>query len=300
MSQKTKKKFGDRKDAVRVRDADPMHNFMPYLLLGRTDNEAVMNDDMDISAVTAYLEKKNESDPDFKYTLFHVILAALAKTMYHRPRMNRFMQGKRLYQKDELTFSFVVKRAFSDHADEALVIMKIDTESDVSPIEQVYGRVKKEVNAVRKEKKVDGATDIMDILSKLPRFELKLVAKILFWLEYHGWVPNDLCKVDPYHTSCFVSNLGSIKMTADYHHLIDWGTNSFFVIIGEKHWKPIFDRDGSYEMKEVLPLGFTVDERIADGFYFARSVKILRHILKHPEILDEPIQNNIPLEEQHV
>lgn len=293
MSKKIKKSFGDRRDATLVRDADPLHTFMPYLLLGRTDNEALLNDEIDLTAVNDYLEKKNATSPDFKYTIFHVVLAALAKTIYLRPAMNRFMQGHRLYQRHDISFSFVVKRAFSDHAEEALVIMKMREDSELSPIEQVHTKVKKEVQGIRNENKNGGTMDVVGILSRVPRFLLRFVARLLFWLEYHGWLPAALEKIDPYHTTCFVSNLGSIKMSASYHHLIDWGTNSFFVIIGEKQWKPVFQRDGSYEMRELLPLGFTIDERIADGFYFANSIKILRYIMAHPDVLDEPFANQI-------
>lgn len=297
MSNKEKRHPKDRKDATWVADADPMHAFMPYLLLGRTDNEALLNDDIDITATQKYLEEKNASSPDFKYTIFHVVLAALAKTIYLRPAMNRFLQGHRLYQRNDISFSFVVKRTFSDSSHEALVIMKVKPDSDLSPMEQVYSRVKKEVNYVRKEGKTDDTTNVMALLNKIPRPLLRQVSKLLFWLEYHGWVPSALEKIDPYHTTCFVSNLGSIKMSASYHHLVDWGTNSFFVIIGEKKWQPVFSKDGSYEMREVLPLGFTIDERIADGFYFANSIKILRYIFSHPEVLDEPITSPIGFKE---
>ncbi|MBR5296230.1 MAG: hypothetical protein IKU24_06530, partial [Clostridia bacterium] len=231
-----KKSFGDRKDAVLIRDSDPLHAFMPYLLLGRTDNEALLNDDLDLTETMRYIEKKNENESEFKYTIFHVVLAALAKTIYLRPAMNRFMQGHRLYQRNDISFSFVVKRAFSDKAEEALVIMKVDPESDVSPLEQVHSRVKKEVNYIRKENNMGSTVETVSFLTKIPRPLLRIVSKLLFWLEYHGWTPAFLEKIDPYHTTCFVSNLGSIKMTASYHHLVDWGTNSFFVIIGEKKY----------------------------------------------------------------
>ena len=296
MSKKVKRKFGDRKDAILIRDADPLHMFMPYLLLGRTDNEALLNDEMDLTAVNRYLEKKNAASPDFKYTIFHVVLAALAKTIYLRPAMNRFMQGHRLYQRNDISFSFVAKRAFADHAGEELVIMKFREDSDLSPIEQIHAKVQKEVQGIRKENSQGDTLKVIGLLNRIPRPFLRIVAKLLFWLEYHGWVPSALEKIDPYHTTCFVSNLGSIKMTASYHHLIDWGTNSFFVIIGEKQWKPVFSRDGNFEMKEMLPLGFTIDERIADGFYFANSIKILRKIIAHPEILDEPLEKEFDFE----
>ena len=296
MSKKIKRKFGDRKDATLIRDLDPLHAFMPYLWLGRTDNEALLNDEMDLSAVNEYLAKKNANSPDFKFTIFHVVLAALAKTVYLRPAMNRFVQGHRLYQRNDISFSFIVKRAFSDHAGEELIIMKFREDSELSPIDQIHRKVAKGVREIRQEQKEGGTVKTLGILTKIPRPFLRIVARLLFWLEYHGWLPDFLEKVDPYHSTCFISNLGSIKMTASYHHLVDWGTNSIFVIIGEKQWKPFFKQDGSYEMREMLPLGFTIDERIADGFYFANSIKIMRYILAHPEILDEPFTNKIDFE----
>ena len=293
MGKNTKRKFGDRKDATLIRDADPLHTFMPYLLLGRTDNEALLNDEMDLSAVTEYLEKKNAGSPDFKYTIFHVVLAALAKTIYLRPAMNRFMQGHRLYQRNNISFSFVVKRAFSDHAEEALVIMKVREDSDLSPIEQVYSKVKKEVQGIRKENSEGGTIKVISLLNRIPRPFLRVVAKILFWLEYHGWVPSALEKIDPYHATCFISNLGSIKMSADYHHLTNWGTNSIFAIIGEMKPMPFYGEDGSVTVKKGLTMSMTIDERIADGFYFANSIKILRKFIENPKLIDEPISKPI-------
>ena len=293
METNKKKARGDRKDAVRVRNLDPMHSLMPYLMLDRTDNEAVLNDEIDLTAVSAYLEKKNASNPEFRYTIFHVFMAALAKTIVLRPNMNRFMQGHRLYQRRDISFSFDAKRKFADEAHEAIIILKVDPEDERSPIEQVYQKVKKELTYIRKESGTDDTTKVMEILQKFPRPILRGVVKFLFWLEYHGMLPASLESVDPYHTTCFISNLGSIKMNASYHHLINWGTNSFFAIVGEKKWKPVFDKDGSYEMKELLPISFTIDERIADGFYFIQSLKILRAILQNPDVLDLPIETPI-------
>ena len=41
-NEKRKRKFGDRRDAYRVRDIDSMHVLMPYLMPNRTDNEAFL------------------------------------------------------------------------------------------------------------------------------------------------------------------------------------------------------------------------------------------------------------------
>lgn len=287
-----KRRFGDRKDAYLVRDADSMHKFMPYLLPNRCDNEACMSELIELTAVNKYVEKLNASNPTFKYTIFHVICAAIVKTIALRPKLNWFISGHRLYERKALSISFVVKKRFEDNAFEVLAILDIDRNGG-APIAQIHDQVEKIVTSVRKHDKQDGATDVMDVLTKLPRWLLRIVTGILRLLDYYGLVPSSLSKDDPYNSSVFVSNLGSIKMHASYHHLTNYGNNSLFAIIDEKHLHPFFDGDGNCEMRDALRLGLTVDERIADGIYFAKSITLLKKILSNPEVLDLPIANPV-------
>ena len=289
-----KRRFGDRRDGYRVRNLDSMHAIAPHIMPMRTDNEAVMNEVFDVTALEKYLEKKNADNPEFKYTFFHVIVAALAKTIVLRPKLNRFYVGQKLFDRKDITFSFVVKKKFEDDAYEALAIIKIDEGSDLPPIEQVYTKVKKFVYAVRKENKTDGTTQIIDkLVTKLPTPILKMAMDTLHTLDLYGLYPKSLMKDDPYFSSVFMSNLGSIKMHASYHHLANWGTNSFFAIVGEKKKRPFFKDDGSYELKDSIDMGLTIDERIADGVYFAKCVKIMHKLLENPELLELPIDTEI-------
>lgn len=293
MMAERKKRLGDRKDGYLVRDIDQVHALAPYILPNRADNEAVLTDVIDMTNVIRYIEEKNKNNPEFKYTFFHFIVAAIAKTIVLRPKMNRFYSGHRLYDRKELLFSFVVKKKFSDNGAEVLATIKIDPDSDVTPIEQVYEKVKKIVYSVRKENKQDSTTDKMDLLLKMPRPILRGAMKLLRYLEYHGWYPKFLMYDDPYYSSVFLSNLGSIKMSADYHHLANWGTNSIFGIIGEMKPMPFYNSDGTVDVKQGLKLSLTIDERIADGFYFANSIKILRKLFECPELIEMPIKSPV-------
>ena len=289
-----------RKDGTLVPETDPMHLITPHMVPNRCDNEAVLTELFDMTAVEAYLAKKNADGPEFKYTFFHVICAAIAKVLVLRPRMNRFYAGRRLYDRNDILFAFVVKKKFEDNGAEALAIIKVDKDGEVSPVEQIHGKVKDIVYSVRKENKTEGTTEKMGILTKLPRGLLRFVMSFLNWLDYHGKYPAALMKDDPYFASVFVSNLGSIKMHANYHHLVNWGTNSIFVVIGEKKLTPFFQPDGSVQMRDALELGLTIDERIADGVYFAKSIHLLRRLLSQPELLDEPIQTPVDYESELV
>ena len=36
-----------------------------------------------------------------------------------------------------------------------------------------------------------------------------------------------------------------------------------------------------------------IDERLADGYYYSKSIRLLKHLLEHPELLDRPISEEV-------
>ena len=130
-------------------------------------------------------------------------------------------------------------------------------------------------------------------LQKLPRWLMMFVMWIFRTLDFYGKMPLALTRDDPNYATLFLTNLGSIKCPAVYHHLNNYGTNSIMMSIGTIRQKEVVGADGEREIREVVDLGVTIDERIADGFYFARSLKIIQHLLSNPELLDRPLKEEI-------
>lgn len=294
--EKIKRRRGDRHDArlIRAKDLDSMHVVMPHMMPNRTDNEAVMTETVDLTAIEKYIAEKNADGREFKYTFFHVLCAVLAKTIVLRPYLNRFYQGKRLYERNEVSLSFIVKKKFVDDSPETLAIVRVP-KTETAPIDAVYEQTKKIVYKVRVENKNDGATDIIDKIKTGPRWFLKMFFGIIKWLDYHGKYPLAFEREDPYFSTAFITNLGSIKMHAEYHHLANWGTNSIFGIIGEKKPTPFYDEEGNVEMRPALNVSLTIDERIADGLYFANSLKIFRKLCENPALLDLPVETPVEI-----
>ena len=286
-----KKRWGDRRDAVWLRDLDALHVFMPYLYPNRADNEAFISETIDLENIDRYLAEKNAALPDGEepYKLFYLLLSALVKTITLRPKMNRFIKGGRVYQRDKLSLAFVVKKQFRDDAHEALAFIEFD---EKTTIDDVRRKLAAEIHACRSDK-VDNSTAGMEMLGRLPRPVLRLVMWVLHRLDYYGRVPYSLVKADPNYATCFITNLGSIGLKAGYHHLSNWGTNSIFIVIGEKSLQPHWEADGSMSMREVLPLGLTLDERIADGYYYSRTVKLLKYLLQNPRLLETPANEEV-------
>jgi len=294
-TQARKHSFRDKKHGWYLKDQDSYHIIMPYVLGDRTDNEAVLSEEIDITALTDYINGKNADNPDFKYTWFHAISAALAKVLIQRPKMNYYISGRRMYEHKDITLAFVVKRLFADNGGEHLAKIKVQRQGD-SPISQVYSQVKAIVTKVKGTSQSEGITKKFDLFQILPRPFMKMLVGTLKLMEYFGDSPDTFKADDPLYSSIFISNLGSIKMNANYHHLSNWGDNSFFVVIGEKKKRPIFNEDGTYEMRDTISLSMTIDERIADGYYYAKSIKMLKYLLQNPDLLDLPAEATIEFE----
>ncbi|MBR6838960.1 MAG: 2-oxo acid dehydrogenase subunit E2 [Oscillospiraceae bacterium] len=290
MEQRPKKR-GDRFDGYWLRDEAPaLGQFMAYLMPNRADNEAHINVDVDCRPLDAFLAKKNEGRTEDKYTYFHLFLAAAVKCFVLRPRMNRFISGNRLYMRDHISVSFVVKKKFEDKAEEGLAYKRYG-ENDT--IDTLHESIMEEIHQCRREDVLDNSTDMMTKLLKLPRWMLRIIVNILFALDRNGRVPYDLIKADPNYSSIFMTNLGSIGMDSGYHHLNNWGTNSFFVMIGKKHLAPEWHEDGSCTVRPVISLGLTLDERIGDGYYYAGTVRLLHKLLENPELLELPFSTPV-------
>ena len=287
-------KWGDRKDGIWLKDLPPLNRIMPGIMPNRADNEAYINVDIDLRPLEAYLAKKNEGRTEDKYTFFHLISAAIAKAFILRPRMNRFICNGKVYQRRNVTVAFVVKKKFDDHSEEGLAYLEYDPNDT---LDSFHEKIMKVIHQTRRDGASDTSSNAMEIITKLPQFVINLIVKTVLWLDKHGWAPDALIGSDPNHAAIFLTNLGSIGLEGGYHHLVNWGTNSCFVVLGKKYMKMEYDKDGNGNLHEVIPLGITLDERIADGYYYSGTVALVKELLEHPELLemsaDTPVEYSI-------
>ena len=280
-----KRKFGDRKDGIWLKDIPAMNRIMAPLMPNRADNEAYISVDIDIRPINAYLEKLNAGRVEDKYTFFHIISAAIGKAFVLRPKMNRFICNNKMYQRKDISIAFTVKKRFNDHAEEALAFFTYDPKET---LQSYHEKIMKVIHQTKSYEEKDTSTGAMDVVCKLPQFMITGIVKFVLWLDKHGWAPDFLIGSDPNHAAIFLSNLGSIGLPGGYHHLVNWGTNSCFVVVGKKYMKMEYDDQGNGDLHEVIPLGITLDERIADGYYYSGTIALVKELLAHPELLEMP------------
>ena len=269
-----------RKDGKKIYPKDPEHILMPYLMRTKHESEVYLNQEIDITGIINWVDEKNKTS-EYRLTFFNVLIGVVAKTIYSRPKLNHFIKNGSFYERHDVSMAFVAKDKLSDDAAEKLIVYKAK-END-TPLE-IAENIVKYVHRARSSG--NESEELYFKIASLPKPILKLVGWGAHLLDKRGFLPNEMMENDFNFATVLLSNLGSIKCRSAYHHLNEYGTNSIVITIGT-----IYEEDGRYK----VDIGATLDERIADGFYFAKSLKLVEYISSHPELLDEEVGKKVEI-----
>lgn len=266
-----------RSDGTRLRDLDPMRRMMPMLMPTRNEALVYYEQIIDATALLAFLEARAGGDGP-KLTPLHLVIASLGRTLKARPQLDRFVAGKRLWQRKETTVAFAAKREFSDRAVMKTIKLPI---VDGEALDATARRIHDAIGAgrTRDDRPVDRE---LSTLGKLPDFVLSPLIGLARLLDRWHCLPSALTKDDPLFSSVFVANLGSLGIDRAWHHLYEHGTVSLFCVIGALRPRLVAGPDGAPAVRPTLRLRFTLDERICDGYYAAQSLELLRADLEDP------------------
>ncbi len=273
----------DRYDGWRVRNVDPIFSIVPFVLRTRIDSQNLFEENVPIEKLEAFVRKQRETMPGLSF--MHVIIAALVRMLALRPYLNRFIIWNKIYARNSISLSLVIKRELTEQGEETII------KPEFSPNDTLFEVVNKLSLAVS-ENMQEGAQNEADTLSKflgkLPAFAMRFIAGLLRWLDNVGKLPKSIHSISPWHSSVFLTNLGSLGIGPVYHHLYEFGTCSIFIAMGNKTRLHTISATGEREVLRFIGLKFVTDERICDGLYYANSMKLLRRLLMNPESLLSP------------
>lgn len=285
-----------RKDfARRVKDFSGMNQIMIDLKPQRCVSDVYINMKMDMTNLMDYLAKKKEEGEHI--TLFHAIVAGVGKVFYNRPYLNRFVQDRHIFEHKYVDISFVAKVAFEDKAEEMMIIIRVDENDNLHTISQkIYDKVHRVRDTNGKVEK-KGANNIIDVLGHLPNIVRVPIVGVLKFMDRKGILPDSIAEDNLYYSSIILSNLGTLKSNAIFHNITDFGNSSSLATIGEVKDEEVII-DGKKEIRKRCEFGINLDERIADGYYFVKSIQLLQYIFDHPEMLEEDAAKKIEMEDK--
>ena len=256
----------------------------------RCDADVFINTPIDVTNLVDYVNNRKKKGD--KITYFHAFLLALAKTIYNRPKLNRYVKNRHMYEHTNVVISFVAKVEFEDDSEEVMLLIEVKEDDNINTISK---KIYDQISALRNKKfNKKGANGALDTLGKLPNIIRVPLVGTLKLMDEKGILPKSLQEDDIYFASAIVTDIGSLKSDSIYHNNTNFGTASSITAIGE-----IKDQvkvvDGKEKIYKACKFGINFDERVADGFYMIKAFKILEHIIENPKLLEGRADDKIDL-----
>ncbi len=288
---------GDRKDGWILKDLSSFSKLVPHMMTSRNASAIYFKEKIDVTSFVEYVKDKNKElsqNPETtphgavdKITYFNVFVAALVRLFTVKPHMNRFISGRKFYQRKKIEVAFVAKKEFTEQGEETIIKKSFQRDETLWSI---VSKLNKEIKTVKSDKSAD-ADDVINLFAGFPGPIVHFAIKFLDFLNYIGRYPEDIRRDDPMHASIFITNLGSIGVrNVPYHHLFDRGTNSVFICLGEIHKDHVYNHEtGEHNERYLVEVSASIDERISDGFYYSSAINKFKEILNNPRELEEKL-----------
>ena len=280
--------FGHRPDGKKVKGLDPIFRVIPNVMLDRDDSQVYFKQDIPLKNLDEYIDRKLAEGIRFSY--MDIIYSAIVRIIKDRPQLNRFAMHGTLYERDGIYVTLTIKKGLEDNTPETTVKLRFTGEENIFEVSDILQKTIEKNKSVTEENSTD---KLAGALSLIPDFLLRWAVKFLWFLDKHGLLPRAIIDASPFHTTAFLTNVGSLGIDSIYHHLYNFGTTSMFFSMGKKKKSYIYE-DDEIQQEKCITIAFVGDERICDGYYYASSFKQLSRYLKKPELLEN--SNNVKKE----
>jgi hypothetical protein len=274
-----------RSDGRLLKTIGPFMKIHPYIADRRSGAQVFSKQRIQTATIDAYIKEK--SLQGLSLTYLHIIIAVYVRVIAQRPQLNRFVVNSRIYARNRICISMVVKRALRDEGEETSLNFVFTGKESIFDVAEIIDR------DIRNNIKAGTSNEVDKIaagLMSLPGFLVKGAARFLKAMDQHNLLPQQIIAASPFHTSLFLTYLKSINLDYVYHHLYDFGTTGIFVAVGKS--KRVVIAEGSMPVVEkCCDIGYVLDERICDGIYFSNSFKLVKRYLNNPSLLEEGLES---------
>ena len=274
--------FGYRSDGRKIKNIDPVFKLIPCIMLKRDDSQVFFKQDIVLNGMDDYINKKLQEG--IKISYMNIVFAALVRIIAERPSLNRFAMNGAIYARNKILVSLAIKKNLSDEGEETNLKIPFKGTETIFEVKEALDR---EIELNKKESTVNKTDAVVNIFNHLPTFLIRGAVKFLGLLDRHGLMPKKIIEASPFHTSVYLTNVGSLGIDSIYHHLYNFGTTSLFFAMGKKKKSYVYE-DDEIRNEKCITIGFVGDERICDGYYYAASFRQLSKYLNNPELLEKP------------
>ena len=279
--------FGYRNDGKKVKGMGIIDKAEPFFMPQRIDAVNYTTVKVKCDSIDEFIARERKNGISYSY--MHIVIAAIVRILYIRKKLNRFIMRGSIYQRNTISISMDIKKKLEDDGEQVCLKMFFTGRESIEEVKKI---VDDEIAKNLQESEVHSTTKAAGKLTSLPDFLFRWTMAFVRFLDKHGLLPKALIKASPFHTSCFLTNLKSIKLNYIFHHLYNFGTTTIFVAMGKEKVEPYVENNKELKIAKMLTMGVSLDERVADGLYMGKSLRLFSDYIKNPDNLKTSLPND--------
>lgn len=282
--------FGFRSDGKKVKGMDIIEKAEPFFMPQRIDAVNYITVKIPCTPMDEFLARERRNGNSYSY--MHLLFATVVRVLYSKPKLNRFIMRGTTYQRNTISITMDIKKRLEESAENITCKFYFTGKESLPEIKKI---VDDEIAKYMGDS-VHETTATAKKFTNLPDWLFRFAMAIARWADRHGILPKGLIHASPFHTSAFITNLKSIKLGHIYHHLYNFGTTSMFFSMGKERMEPYVENNKELKVGKFMNIGMSLDERVADGFYMSKCLKLFEDLLANPDSLMErlPEDGTIP------
>ena len=279
-----RQRLGDRREGHMLRNTTAETKLGPFVSPRRGDSCNFFEDCVDTAALDRWLRtRQNEGMKGLG--VLHVFVAAYVRSIAHKPGLNRFVSGHRIFARNSVDVVILASRSASRDSEMATVKVIFDA-SDT--IYDIYRKINEVLDKLKAQHKNHGRNSFFNSVMSSPRFLARWGTKLLRLCDYFGFLPAGWLEKSPYHGSLLIADVGSYGSTPIYMHLPAAGNIPVSISIGRRRAVRELDSTGTMVERRYMDYGVVMDDRTEDPAYYSSAFKFFKYYLANPSALETP------------
>ena len=278
--------FQKRKGARYLKTLTPIERIMPHVMPKRSDAQVFYTDDINCESIDKYIAEKKTQGIEITY--LDIFVASAVRLYAQRPALNRFVMGGRIFASDKIWVSMSIKKSLRDNEPSTTIKVPFTGHETIFEVKKAFDE---QIHANKEVGSSNGTDKLAGALTSIPNWVMRWAFGLIRFLDRSSLLPSAITDLSPFHGGIFITYLKSLGIQGIYHHIYDLGTIGQFIAVGKERMQPIVDpKTGEIRAAKISTIMVVGDERICDGLYYARSMRLFRRILDNPWCLEEPLE----------
>ncbi len=235
--------------------------------------------DLDVTELEKFITKKRKEGT--KTTLTYLLTLIMGRAIRQEvPELNTYVKRGKIIQREQVDATVSVLLPGGQMGS-----VKVEN-TDKLTVEELAEEIGKEIAQTRKGNEND-TMQSKNLLSSVPwpfrnwLFKLYRTATIHWGISVPG-IGLDANSFGSY----VVSNIGSVGLDTGYAALLPSSNISFVMVLGNVMKKPIVIND-EIVIRRIMSISATLDHRVVDGSHGGKMFRVIKHLIKNPELLEK-------------